>query len=220
VVVGVVDPGVASGTRRAVAFEVTTTLGDDAPSNFVGPDNGLLVWAAESLGEISAAVDVSQSAAGTPHGATFDGRDVFAPAAAALLNGTTLSELGVPVDPAGLTRLEEPVLAVRPGVIESEVLWVDGFGNVQLSVSSRHATEAGLGDQVEIRPVSGSGSGAGASVRTASARRVAAFADLAPGEIGLIVDSNGHLALVGDQSSAALTLGLAARDRVTVVGVP
>src|SRR5947209_8353476 len=74
----VVDPGVGS-PRRAVG--IGTHRGDF----LVGPDNGLLVPAAERLGGIAAAVELA-----VPEHAsrTFHGRDVFAPAAASLASGT------------------------------------------------------------------------------------------------------------------------------------
>jgi S-adenosylmethionine hydrolase len=125
------------------------------------------------------------------------------------------SELGVALDPAGLTRLDNPALSVRAGVIDAEVLWVDAFGNVQLSALGRHAAAAGFGDRVEVRTRA-----AKTSTGPVSARRIIAFAELGEGELGIIVDSNGHLALVGDRSSAALALGLAAQDQVTLLGVP
>ncbi len=41
------------------------------------------------------------------------------------------------------------------------------------------------------------------------ARRVGAFGQLARGELGLLVDANGRVALVLDRASAALALDLA-----------
>jgi S-adenosyl-L-methionine hydrolase (adenosine-forming) len=203
VVIAVVDPGVATD-RRAVALEVATEVG---PSHLVGPDNGLLVWAAEALGDVSHAVEIGSS----PSRSTFDGRDVFAPAAGALWSGTSLSELGPPIDPHSLVRLTQPVLSVSRGEVGTEVLWVDTFGNVQLSATPSDAHKAGvcdrLGEDLEvITPTTRS-----------AARRVSAFSDLGAGELGVVTDANGHLALAGDRSSAARTLGLRAGDPVKLV---
>jgi S-adenosylmethionine hydrolase len=112
----------------------------------------------------------------------------------------------VPIDPAGLVRLENPRLSVATGSVETEVVWVDGFGNVQLSAGPEDAERARLGDPVEVVLPN--------AVRRA--RRVAAFCDLEAGELGLMVDSNIRLALVGDRESAARTLGLNAGDTVTL----
>ncbi|MGH9017182.1 MAG: SAM-dependent chlorinase/fluorinase, partial [Acidimicrobiales bacterium] len=111
VVVAVVDPGVGSD-RRAVAVEVGGAVGvevgvgvgvgvevDPGPGNaatgpryLVGPDNGLLVGAVDLLGGPVGVV--SLTAPGLPSragragaGATFDGRDLFAPVAARLWAG-------------------------------------------------------------------------------------------------------------------------------------
>jgi S-adenosylmethionine hydrolase len=203
VVIAVVDPGVATD-RRPVAVQVASEAG---PSHLVGPDNGLLVWAAEALGGVSSAVRIGSA----PSRSTFDGRDVFAPAAGALWSGTSLGDLGPSVDPLSLVRLTDPVVSVTPGSLGAEVLWVDTFGNVQLSVTPSDAEKAGVGDHVGedldvITP----------AARTA-ARRVRAFSDLGAGEIGIVTDSNGNLALAGDRSSAARTLGLRAGDPVKLV---
>jgi hypothetical protein len=200
VVVGVVDPGVA-GARRAVALEVRS---DDGPRHLVGPDNGLLVWASEALGGPIGAVELVALTGGRR--STFDGRDLFAPAAAALWNGVPIGDIGARIDLASLTRLAEPRLSVAVGVIETEVLWVDGFGNVQLSASASDADEADLGDRILVV----------AGTRTVALRRVTSFASVWAGDVGVIVDANDHLALVGDRSSAALTLGLDEADLVTL----
>ncbi len=200
VVVGVVDPGVA-GLRRAVALEVRS---DNGPRHLVGPDNGLLVWASEALGGATEAVELSAPPGGLR--STFDGRDVFAPAAAALWNDVPIGDLGTRIDPASLERLSEPRLSVAVGMVETEVLWVDGFGNVELSASSSDADEAGLGDRILVV----------AGTTAVELRRVTSFAAVGVGDLGVIVDANGHLALVGDRSSAALTLRLDEADLVTL----
>ncbi|WP_131785639.1 SAM hydrolase/SAM-dependent halogenase family protein [Protofrankia symbiont of Coriaria ruscifolia] len=94
----VVDPGVGTSRRALV---VSTPRGV-----LVGPDNGLLPPAADVLGGVRSAVALA-----VPHGvpATFHGRDVFAPAAAAVATGRDPDSLGEPVDPRRLVRLTPPV---------------------------------------------------------------------------------------------------------------
>ena len=92
----VVDPDVGA-QRRAVALRT----GDGR--RFVGPDNGLLSVAAEAAGGIVEVVDIAQSSFRLkPVSATFHGRDIFAPIAAALAGGRTLTEAGTPIDAADL----------------------------------------------------------------------------------------------------------------------
>jgi S-adenosyl-L-methionine hydrolase (adenosine-forming) len=213
VILAVVDPGVG-GSRRPVALEVQS--GGDSPGYLVGPDNGLLLWGAKALGAVSKAVAITTSA--DRKSSTFDGRDLFAPAAAALWQGCPLDEIGTFINVADLVSLVPPVLTVRQGpgdarpTLETEILWIDTFGNVQLSAEPRHADEAGLTETVEV---------IGPDDRNvAIARRTDAFVDLDDGELGLITDANGHLALVGNRTSAALTVGISDGQCVTLVGLP
>ena len=93
----VVDPGVG-GDRRALA------LRDASGRLYVGPDNGLLVPAAEKLGGIDGAWQLTNSDYMLePVSATFHGRDVFSPAAAHLAPGVDPAELG-PGNRAGVAR--------------------------------------------------------------------------------------------------------------------
>ena len=101
----------------------------------VGPDNGLLAPAVAIVGGAERAVELTNAEYQLEApGATFAGRDVFAPAAAHLCNGVDLAELGTPVDPALLCRAWCRCRARRPDGIHAEVLWVDRFGNCQLNV--------------------------------------------------------------------------------------
>jgi S-adenosylmethionine hydrolase len=237
VVVAVVDPGVGSG-RRAVAVSVRGPdgpltdgpHGPDGPGFLVGPDNGLLGWAIDALGGAAAAVALPAAGAGPADGGrTFDGRDLFAPVAARLWSGATLNDVGLPIDPQSLVRLPPPRMTVSPAVagptgspgsVEAEVLWVDRFGNVQLAARSAEAAEAGLdgpGRAVEI------GVGGRPPTTVTPGRTVASFSDLgdtvelgATVELGLMVDANGHLALVCHRRSAATVLGVRSGDMVTV----
>jgi S-adenosyl-L-methionine hydrolase (adenosine-forming) len=199
VVLAVVDPGVGTD-RRAIAAAVSA--GDDRPHALVGPDNGLLPWALDALGGVDEVVALSRPADAAT---TFDGRDLFAPVAARLWDGVGLAELGEAVDPSTLVRLEPPRCTVMRGTVETEVQWVDRFGNVQLAARPDDAGHAELGDDLEVV--------AGATRR---ARRVSAFAELAPGELGVVVDANGHLSVVCDRASAAAVLDAHGGDVVTL----
>jgi S-adenosylmethionine hydrolase len=245
VVVAVVDPEVGSG-RRAVAVSVRglDRPGADGPQFLVGPDNGLLGWAIDALGGASAAVALPAAVAPpaavalpaavprTGHaGRTFDGRDLFAPVAARLWSGATLHDVGLPIDPHSLVRLRPPRLTVspagpgptgRPGSVEAEVLWVDRFGNVQLAGRSADAARAGLdgpGRAVEITVHGGPPAIVRPGRTVASFSELGLAADTAPvadPEVGLMIDANGHLALVCHRRSAATVLGVRSGDMVTV----
>jgi hypothetical protein len=204
-VMAVVDPGVGT-TRRGVAIRVggradagaaNSGAANSGPEWWVGPDNGLLVLAVESLGG-AAAVHVLP----TELGSTFDGRDVFAPATARLVGGGDPASLGVEVDPASLVRLPDlPPDHFEGAVLVTSVAHIDSFGNAQFSAgpADLDRLEVAVGSRVEVELASG---------QTLDAKRVEAYGDLGRGEFGMLVDGNGRLALVLDRSSAADHLGL------------
>jgi S-adenosylmethionine hydrolase len=177
----VVDPGVGTD-RRGVA--VVTGRGV-----LVGPDNGLLPPAADALGGVTAAYALTDPAYHLPRvSATFHGRDVFAPVAAALCTGLAPDRLGPPVP--DLVRLPDLPVSTGPGLLRSPVLSVDGFGNLQLAATAEHL--AGLAGELEVagRP----------------ARLGRTFADVPPGELVVLVDSAGHVAVAANRGSAAAIL--------------
>jgi len=175
-------------------------------SILVGPDNGLLLPAAEVLGGVLEAVELTERRFfGAEVAPTFHGRDVFAPVAAHVAGGVPLGDLGPAVDPASLVRLPAPLVVVGDGVVEAEVLTVDRFGNVQLAAQVAALDAAGLarGDVVSV--------GAEAVVTYAET-----FGAVAPGALLLLVDSAGYAALAVNRGSAATTLHAAPGDVVVL----
>jgi S-adenosylmethionine hydrolase len=198
VVLAIVDPGVGT-SRRAVAVEV------EGESVFVGPDNGLLAPAVGMTGGAIRAVSlINDDYHLVAPGPTFAGRDVFAPAAAHLCNGIDLMGLGDPVDPHTLQPGLLPLTRHEDEAVVGEVLWIDRFGNVQLNVDPDEV--AAMGDVVTVH--------AGEQVRTGV--RASTFAELGAGQVGLVVDSYGLLALALDRRSAAAELRLHAGDAVSL----
>lgn len=196
----VVDPGVGT-ERRGIA--VATDRGDV----LVGPDNGLLMDAADEVGGVRAAYELVDSEHRLASvSATFHGRDVFSPAAADLAAGIDITQLGPSVtDPV---RLDEPTATVKDDRLVAEIVLVDRFGNLQLAASPDTARAIGLRPGVDTRVDAGQ--------TTAPAPFVATFGDLGEGRLGLYEDSDGRLALAVTGGSAALRLGLARGDRVTL----
>ncbi len=197
VVLAVVDPGVGTD-RRPVAVEV-----GDGASVLVGPDNGLLAPAVALVGGASRAVQLASPDcrldAQAELGRTFDGRDVFAPAAAHLCCGVPLSALGPAIDPATLTPGMLPVSHRDGDDLVAEVLWIDRFGNCQLNLEPDDLEElAPAGAPLQIA--------AGDDLRTAE--RVGAYAEVSAGRVGLITDSSGLVSLAMPRRSAADDLGL------------
>jgi S-adenosyl-L-methionine hydrolase (adenosine-forming) len=197
----VVDPDVG-GARRAVA--IATHDG----RFWVGPDNGLLVLAADAAG-IEAAhelLDVRfRLATVSP---TFHARDIFAPAAAHLAAGVPIGELGPAIDPADLIRLDVPEPEVRRTQISATVLVVDRFGNVSTNIRREHIDALGVqnGDQVEIR----------LTLDRYYAVVATTFADAPPGELILYEDSYGLVTLAISRGDAARLTGVGPGDELRV----
>jgi S-adenosyl-L-methionine hydrolase (adenosine-forming) len=202
VILAVVDPGVGTD-RRVVAVEV-----DGA--HLVGPDNGLLAPAVALLGGAHRVVALTnpdyQLEAPGP---TFAGRDVLAPAAGYLASGVDLADLGEPVDPLSLMPGMIPLSREEGDALVGEVLWVDRFGNLQLNIDPGDLESRGVrpGQVVEVR--------AGDEIRVA--RWVAAYAEAAPSELALVVDSYGLVSLAFDRRPAAEELRLHSGSAVTLV---
>jgi S-adenosylmethionine hydrolase len=200
----VVDPGVGSD-RRSVAIR-----GGDGRL-YVGPDNGLLVPAAEKLDGIEAAHEITnRDYALDPVSATFHGRDIFSPAAAHLASGIALEELGPQIEGDTLARLEVPKPEVTDRTIRASCLYVDRFGNMQLNLTRQHLAQLGIepGRQVELE------------LATERYFAIAArtFTDARGGEIILYEDAYENIAIAISGGSAAETLsaepGINVRIRV------
>ena len=131
---------------------------------------------------------------------TFHGRDLFAPAAAHLANGVELEELGPPLHPDALVRLDLPAPVVRPGdrEIAATMLYVDSFGNIALNLTREHLEAVGAvpGTRIEL-DLSGERYFAVAT-RT--------FVDARPGDVILYEDSYRNMSLAINRGSAAAML--------------
>jgi S-adenosylmethionine hydrolase len=198
----VVDPDVGA-ERRAVALR----LADDRM--LVGPDNGLLSLAAEQAGGVIEAVDIARSRFRLePVSATFHGRDIFAPVAAALARGVPLAEVGEPCDPDLLVRLTLPKPRVADGVLRASAIYVDRYGNVGLNVDHELLAELGL----RLGQPLGVGVGSGQF----EAKYVRTFADVSPGELLVYEDAYRRLSLAVSRGSAAERLGVGVDDELAI----
>jgi len=199
VVLAVVDPGVG-GTRRAVAVEV-----GEGTSVLVGPDNGLLAPAVAMVGGASRAVELTAERYHLESpGPTFAGRDVFAPVAAHLCLGAGLEDVGVPIPVHSLVPGVVPVSRTDGDQIHAEVLWIDRFGNLQLNLDPTELVP--LGDALRLT--------AGDIGRNAV--RVSSYSSLESGELGVLVDSYGLVAIAVNRGSAAMELNCVEGDSITV----
>lgn len=196
----VVDPGVGTA-RRAVAIEAGNHY-------LVGPDNGLLVPAAECLGGADRVIELTETPVRlNPTSATFHGRDIFSPVAASLAAGSDFVRLGAPLAADALTPLDMPRAELERDRLLVHVLVPDRFGNLVLDA------DRGLVEQSFLAP--------GRSVviefeETAAVevtfRRT--FGDAEPGQPLLYCDSSGRLNLAVNGGDAAEQFGLQPDDEL------
>ncbi|MDX5893361.1 SAM hydrolase/SAM-dependent halogenase family protein [Rubrobacter radiotolerans] len=199
VYLAVVDPGV--GTERyGIALESGTG------AFLVGPDNGLLVPAAEVLGGVRQAVRLSASEFHVhPVSSTFHGRDVFSPVAAHLARGTEFEKLGERLDPKTLKRISVPEDHASGGEISARVIDVDRFGNARLSVRQK---DSGLSYGDDLKLDAGDG--------YMDLDYVPTFGAAKSGALILLPDSHWRLSVAINKGNAARALALAVGSEVKI----
>jgi S-adenosyl-L-methionine hydrolase (adenosine-forming) len=201
----VVDPGVGTA-RRPVAVAAGESV-------FVGPDNGVLSWAIAQAGGASLAIKLTNAELWVhPVSATFHGRDIFMPAAAHLVSGTGLAAAGDEIAVAGLVTLPLPYRRIQGDVAAGEVVTVDRFGNIQLSITGSDAGSIGLVD------------GVAAAVRWADQELTLpyrqTFGAVAPGELVVYADGAGLVSLAVNGGNAADRLGMRPGTQVRLAVTP
>lgn len=128
----VVDPSVGT-ERRAILVQTKQSF-------FVGPDNGLLMLAAQNQG-IEHTYELTNPKFMLPKvSSTFHGRDVFAPVAAHLDMGVKPSEFGPEINDAATPEFSS--VKRRSGSLIGEVLHVDDFGNVITNINQKEMAQA------------------------------------------------------------------------------
>lgn len=203
----VVDPGVSAvgpHARRAVALRTI-----EQERILVGPDNGLLMPAAERLGGVAQAVDIGSSQECLqPISRTFHGRDIFAPVAAALAAGEALAAVGEELPAVELRRMGIPMAHVSEGALVAHVLRSDTFGNLILNATREQlaALGAALGDSLSISH----------SGLRHSAAYAGTFADVTPGELIIYEDAQQMVSLAVNRGSAAKLLAAEQDDELVI----
>jgi S-adenosylmethionine hydrolase len=180
----VVDPGVG-GNRHALAM---TAHGHC----FVGPDNGVFTWVFRDA-EIEAVV-LPVPADASP---TFHGRDIFAPAAAALTRGADLASLGLSLEGIPV-RLAYTEPRARGKTVVGEIIYVDRFGSLITNLTAQ-LVPAGAHVMVEDLDI-------GELRRT--------FSDVPPGGLVAYVGSGGSVEIAVRDGSAAERLSIEVGGRV------
>ncbi len=200
VYLAVIDPE-DNLARRALTAET------HSGAYLVGPDNGLLLPAAEALGGIVQAVKLTNPQYHVhPVSNSFHGRDIFSPVAAYLAAGTDPTDLGESVTPASMATIDFPgAWRVEGGGLAAEIIDIDRFGNARLS-ATQHDIDLRHGTSVEIR------------VRddVMDARYVQTFGSSENGDLVLVIDSHWRLSLAVNRGNAARALLLSVGDEIYI----
>jgi len=196
----VVDPGVGS-CRQLLAVRAMGQF-------FLGPDNGILSpFLGEDFFEEAISIDCPRLYL-VPLSATFHGRDILAPVAAALANGADLSSLGTQALKENLTKLASPTLQIDRihGNIAGSVIHIDHFGN--LTTNIHQGDLAGLtADPASIRIF---------HKKQQITGLANTYASLPAGQVLALIGSRGYLELAVTNGNAARILGAELDDPVRV----
>lgn len=194
----VVDPGVGTARRRLAV--------QSRRAYYVGPDNGVLHVAAHAEGIVKAVAITAPRFLRLGAGVTFDGRDVFAPAAAHLAQGVRLEELG-PATHA-VTPLHRAEARATRGTIRGEVLHIDAYGNVITNIPRALLVDAAMDPPMRIHVTLGD--------RAATLRLCRGYGEVAVHTALAVVGSSGYLEVAVNQGSAAARFGAAVAQPVEV----
>ena len=192
--VAVVDPGV--GTQRRPIL-IQTQQGC-----FIGPDNGLLILAAENQG-ITSIHEITNPRLMLPRvSSTFHGRDVFAPAAAHLANGVHPTEFGPEIRDA--VKPDFTKVMLRKGVMIGEVLHVDNFGNVITNISEKEIARIHTKDTVNVELPN----------QKLKLKLCKAYAEAKPREPLALIGSHNYLEIAINQGNAAAKFKIKLGDKI------
>lgn len=193
--VAVVDPGVGTN-RRAI-------LVDAEHGSYIGPDNGVLSWALRRAGERRIYAQENQAYRIASVGVTFDGRDLFAPAAAHLAAGADPASFGPLIsDPVELSWPEPRRAGKR---LEGQILVEDHFGNLITNVPLALVMET-FADQIPI-----------AVLRGGWRAELSRSYEEITGMIGAVVNGTGLIEIAGNRRSAVSITGCKRGDTIVMV---
>ncbi len=191
VLLAVVDPGVGTD-RKAIAVEIEGKF-------CVGPDNGIFTRLFNRNIASCFSIENPKYMYKNPPSTTFHGRDVFAAAAAHIDNGVFIDELGPKC--LGVTKLDYTDPEIKDGLINSEVAYIDGFGNVETTITMDDLTRAGITENILLL----------------NGKRAVFVKNYSEGAEDVILahfDSSGYLEISSSCGKAAEILNLLSGDRI------
>ena len=180
----VIDPGVGS-TRAALAISAQGHC-------FIGPDNGVFTPVLHDAEVEAVVLPTPETASPTLHG-----RDLFAPAAAALAGGANLHSLGEPF--AGIPqRLAYTPPHYEGKVVVGEIVYIDRFGSLITNLTSELVPNYATleVEDLDLGPLKHT------------------FNDVTPGGLLAYIGSGGTIEIAVRNGSAARRLGVGVGARV------
>lgn len=181
--VAVVDPGVGT-ERRPIAVKAESI--EAGTHYFIGPDNGLLIPAARSIGELEVYGITNTNLFLSSVSSTFHGRDIFAPVGAHISRGLKIGEVGRQI--FDFVNLDFGEGEKKDGDLHGNIIFIDSFGNIVTNIPSK---VAGFkpGDVLEIQK------------RRISFQKSYGFCKV--GEPLALIGSHGYLEIAVNQGNAA-----------------
>lgn len=194
----VVDPGV--GSRRMIL----ALRADD--HIFIAPDNGILTLILRDR-KVQALHRVADSSLfSTEVSATFHGRDIMAPVAAALAAGMPLDRVGPPLSADQCVQLDAPKTQRDENGVTGQVMGVDIFGNIRTSITSE---DLGMYGSAGLEGILVGSNRIDALAST--------YADRPAGSLLALIDSTGHLEIAVNRGNAAKLTGCRIGDPIRVM---
>jgi len=192
----IVDPGVGS-ERRAIIVESQRAY-------YVGPDNGILMMAAEIDGIKHVYQITNKKYMLKTISRTFHGRDIFSPVAAHLARGIPPKEFGPEIKNPIKPSYTKPKTINK--TIEGEIIHIDDFGNIITNITIENLKEIGIteGDIINVK----------IGEKTMKLKLCTSYTEIPPNQPLTIIGSGETLEISINQGNAAKTLQTNVGDKV------
>ena len=196
--VAVVDPGVGSERRPLIARSERHF--------FLAPDNGLLTYILADSSEMEVREIENKAYRLISLGRTFDGRDLFAPAAAWLTKQQPFASFGRLIDDCKTFTISKPRWEAT--VLVGEISHVDRFGNLISNLTSHHVQE--------VRDISKRPNALICVAGHKIERLAGSYSEGTAEQLAALINSDGRLEIFLKEASAADFLKVGRRARVEI----
>ncbi len=195
--IAVVDPGVGT-ERRPLAIRAESPVA--GVQYFIGPDNGLLIPAARSIGDFAVYNITNTTLFRKNVSGTFHGRDIFAPLGAHISKGMDIGNVGTKV--FDFVELDFGKVEKTDGSLRGQVVFIDHFGNIVTNIPADAVKDIQPGDVLEIQK-----------------KKVlfqTSYGFCKKGEAVALIGSHGYLEIAVNQGSAAVLFNMEQGDEIVI----